>query len=60
MGNNAARGTPKGQTFWMRLWMHPECNNCIRYRSQKEQLCLGSKMTLYKAVRQTLKLEMAK
>jgi hypothetical protein len=38
----------------------PEYNSSIRYRDVKEQLCLGSKKTLYEAVRQMLKLEMAK
>jgi hypothetical protein len=53
-------GAPKGQTFDKRQWTQLKFNNAIRDRGLKQELCLGSKKTLYEALGQALMLEIVK
>jgi hypothetical protein len=54
---NVVQETQKEQTFRKRCWMQQECNNGIKNRDLKEQLCLGSKGNVNKTFRETLGLE---
>jgi hypothetical protein len=54
------RGTSKWRKIKKRRRVQPKCNNSITGRGRKERLCLESKETLHKAVRQTLELKMEK
>jgi hypothetical protein len=58
--DSVAVGTSKGRAFGKTHQAQPECNNGIRDRGQKELLCLGSKRTLNKTFRHTVKLKIGK
>jgi hypothetical protein len=56
----AVRGIPKGRTFEEKWRTQLKFNSGIRDRDLKQELCLGSKKTLYKALGQTHELEVVK
>jgi hypothetical protein len=55
--DQAARGAPKIWTPKKRCQVQLECNNGIRHRGLKEQLCLGSERTSGRIFRKALVLE---
>jgi hypothetical protein len=55
--DNVVHRTPKGRTFEKRHWAQQKCNNGWRNRGLKQQLHLGSKVTFYEALGQTIGLD---
>jgi hypothetical protein len=58
--DNVVRGNPKGWTFYKRHRAQPNCNNGIKDWGLKQQLWLGSKWNVNKALRRIIVLEVIK
>jgi hypothetical protein len=50
--DSVVQGTPKEQMLQMRCWVQLKCNNDIRDWGLRQQLCLGSKETELKNMKQ--------